>query len=200
MLDRWMRRLIDTPVSAVGRRLAAAGLSANAITIGGFIVGLLAIPCLAAEWYAAALGLLVANRIADGLDGAVARAAGQNDLGGYLDIVCDFIFYAGFVFGFALADPVNAQAAAFLMFSFVGTGTSFLAFAVVAAKRGITTELHGAKSLYYLGGLTEGTETIALFVAICLWPGGFVPLAYLFGALCWVTAGTRMLSAWRSFA
>jgi phosphatidylglycerophosphate synthase len=199
MFDRSMRRLIDPPLMAAARPLAAAGLSANAVTIGGFALGLLAIPCLAAAWYGAALVLLALNRIADGLDGALARRTSQSDLGGYLDIVCDFIFYAGFVYGFALADPGNGPAASFLIFSFVGTGASFLAFAIMAAKRGISTELRGAKSLYYLGGLTEGTETIALFVAICLWPGGFVPLAYLFGALCWVTTATRMLWAWRSF-
>jgi phosphatidylglycerophosphate synthase len=129
----------------------------------------------------------------------VARRTRQSDLGGYLDIVCDFIFYSGFVYGFALADPANAPAAAFLIFGFMGTGASFLTFAVMAAKRGITTEMRGPKSLYYLGGLTEGTETIALFAVICLWPGAFVALAYLFGVLCWLTTAARIHAAWRTF-
>ncbi|MGH6932114.1 MAG: CDP-alcohol phosphatidyltransferase family protein [Dongiaceae bacterium] len=199
MLDRTMRRLIDPPLMVMAGPLAAAGVTANAVTIAGFLIGLLAIPCLSQEWYGAALALMAASRVADGLDGAVARRTNQSDFGGYLDIVCDFIFYAGFVFGFALADPGNGRAAAFLIFSFVGTGASFLTFAVMAAKRGLGTDLRGSKSLYYLGGLTEGTETIALFVAICLWPGAFVTLAYLFGALCWITTGSRILTAWRGF-
>jgi len=127
----------------------------------------------------------------------VARRTGVSDLGGYLDIVCDFLFYAAVVFGFVLAAPENRMPGAFLLFAFVGTGSSFLAFAVLAARRGVETRARGAKSFYYVGGLTEGAETIALFVALCLFPRAFGPLAWLFGAACWVTTLTRMLEAWR---
>lgn len=198
MLDAAMRRIIDPPLDRIGRRAAAAGISADAVTLCGFAIGLLVIPALALEWYGAALAVIAVNRIADGIDGATARHAGISDLGGYLDIVCDFIFYAAVVFGFALGRPQTAVAAAFLLLSFVGTGTSFLAYAAMAAKRQVTTSLRGTKSLYYLGGLTEGTETIALFVAFCLVPDLFVPLAYGFGALCWVTTASRTVTAWRS--
>jgi len=194
-----MRRIIDPPLDRIGRRLVPSGISANAVTLAGFAVGLLAVPCLALQWYGAALVAILLNRLADGLDGAVARRTRLTDLGGYLDIVCDFIFYAAVPFGFALARPENAVAAAFLIFSFAGTGSSFLAFAILAARRNLTTEAQGRKSLYYLGGLTEGTETVALFVAICLFPAWFPALAYFFGASCWLTTITRALSAWRSF-
>ena len=84
-------------------------------------------------------------------------------------------------------------------FAFVGTGSSFLAYAAIAAKRGLTTDLRGRKSLYYVGGLTEGTETIALFLAICLFPDWFPWLAYGFGALCWLTTVNRILAAVEAF-
>ncbi len=122
-----------------------------------------------------------------------------SDLGGYLDIVCDFILYSGWAFAFALADSAHAIPAAFLMLSFMGTGSSFLAYAIFAAKRGVTTEISGSKSLYYLGGLTEGTETILIFMAFCLAPGHFAVMAYAFAAACWVTTISRMLAAARSF-
>ena len=199
MLDAPLRRVIDRPLDTVGRRLAAAGVPADAVTLAGFAVGLLAIPLLAGELYGAALAAILANRLADGLDGAVARRRGATDLGGYLDIVCDFLFYAGVVFGFALARPENALPAAFLVFSFVGTGSSFLAFAILAAKRGLATAARGDKAFYYLGGLTEGSETIALFVAMCLLPGAFAPLAWGFGALCWVTTASRVAGAAAAF-
>ena len=102
-------------------------------------------------------------------------------------------------FGFALARPENAVPAAFLILSFVGTGTSFLAFAIVAAKRGLASEDRGRKSLYYLGGLTEGTETIVVFVIFCLFPSVFPALAYVFAALCWLTTAARVVTARRSF-
>ena len=139
------------------------------------------------------------NRLCDGLDGAVARRRGLTDLGGFLDIVLDFLIYAVVPFAFALADPAaNALAAAFLIFSFIGTGSSFLAYAIMAAKRGISTELRGRKSLYYLGGLTEGTETIAAFVLACLWPAWFPWIAVVFGLLCWLTTATRIAVAWQT--
>ena len=142
------------------------------------------------------LALLLLNRLCDGLDGAVARRRGVTDLGGFLDIVLDFLIYAAVPFAFALADPAaNALPGAFLIFSFMGTGSSFLAYAIMAAKRGIATELRGRKSLYYLGGLTEGTETIVAFVLACLWPAWFPLIAWTFGALCWLTTATRIVAA-----
>jgi phosphatidylglycerophosphate synthase len=199
MLDAALRRLIDPPLDAAGRRLAASGLGADAVTLGGFAVGLLAVPLIAWEHYAAGLVAILANRLADGLDGAIARHRGPTDFGGYLDIVCDFLVYAAVPFAFALARPENAVPAAFLVLSFVGTGSSFLAYAIIAAKRGAETTRRGRKAFYYLGGLTEGSETIALFVAVCLFPAAFPWLAWGFGALCWVTTLARIAAARRDF-
>lgn len=200
MLDAWMRRHIDPPMDRVGRLAARSGLSANHVTLAGVALGLAATAAIAFEAYWAGLALFLANRALDGLDGAVARHSKLTDFGGYLDIVGDFIIYSAFIFGFALARPeVNAVAAAFLILSFVGTGSSFLAYAIFAEKRKITTDIRGKKSLYYLGGLTEGSETIAAFVLMCLFPSHFVIIAWIFGALCWVTTLTRIVAAAGSF-
>ena len=199
MFDAAARRLIDPPLNWLGARLAAISVSANTVTIVGFLVGLSALPLLAYGRYDWALIAILANRFSDGLDGAVARANGPTDLGGYLDIVCDFVFYATVVFGFALGQPEHAIPAAFLVVSFMGTGTTFLAFAAVASKHQMTTATRGTKSLYYIGGLTEGTETIAFFVAMCLWPQAFPILAWVFGGLCWLTTVSRVVTAYRVF-
>ncbi len=200
MFDVAARKLIDPPLNLAGRILAGWGVSADAVTAAGFVVGLIAVPLIATGHYRMALIAIILNRLADGLDGAVARRRGQTDFGGYLDIVCDFIFYSAIPLAFALADPQrNGPAAAFLMLSFVATGSTFLAYAIIAAKRGVASAERGAKSFFYLGGLTEGTETIALFVVFCLWPDWFVPLAVIFGALAWTTAIGRMFSTWRAY-
>jgi phosphatidylglycerophosphate synthase len=199
MLDARLRRLIDPPLERLAGPLAARGLSANAVTLIGFALGLCAMAAIALQLYLLGLGLLLLNRLCDGLDGALARRRGLSDLGGFLDIVLDFIVYSGVPFAFALADPVrNGLPAAFLIFSFVGTGTSFLAFAIMAAKRGLATDLRGRKSLYYLGGLTEGTETLLAFVLACLLPGWFPAVAYVFGGLCWLTTATRITIGWQT--
>ncbi len=199
MLDAQLRRLIDPPLDRLGRLLARRGITANQITIAGFLFGTAAFPALAFEAYGWALAALAANRMADGLDGAVARQRGVTDLGGYLDIVLDLIFYAGFVFFFALGRPDQALIAAFLIFSFMGTGASFLGFAIMAAKRGIGSEIRGKKSLYYLGGLTEGFETIVVLSLTCLFPDWFFWLALIFGVLCWITTASRIAAAVQAF-
>ena len=197
MLDRHLRPLVDPPLQAIADRIASR-LSADTVTFCGFGLGCLAIVAVMAGQFALGLVLLLLNRTADGLDGAVARRNGVTDLGGYLDIVLDFIIYSGVVFAFAVADPaINALPAAFLIFSFMGTGASFLAFAVMAAKHELESPEQGAKSLYYLGGLAEGTETIVFLVAVLLWPNGFPLLAWLFGAVCWLTTCGRVLIAVR---
>jgi len=199
VLDGRIRKALDPVLDWIGAGLARGGLRANAITIVGFLFGAAAWAALAIAAYPLALSLVAANRIADGLDGAVARRVGPTDLGGYLDILLDFLFYAGVPFFFAVGRPEFALPAAFLIFSFVGTGSSFLAFAVIAAKRGIATQAGGRKSIYYLGGLTEGTETIALFALICLVPDWFGILAWVFGGLCWLTTIGRIGAALAAF-
>ncbi len=199
MLDARIRRAIDPALDRIGAALACRGLGANEVTVGGFLMGVAAWGALGASAYGLAAALILANRLADGLDGAVARRKGPTDLGGYLDIVLDFIFYAGVPFFFAVGRPETALSAAFLAFSFVGTGGSFLAFAAIAARRGLTTTTHGRKAIYYLGGLTEGTETIGLFILICLLPEQFDLLAWTFGVLCWLTTASRVATAVEAF-
>ena len=191
--------MVDRMLGPAGQRLADAGVSANLVTLCGFVCGIGAAGSVALGWNLPAVALLLLNRLLDGLDGAVARAAGGTDLGGFLDITMDFIIYSAIPFAFALRDPANGTAAAFLIFSFVGTGSSFLAYAVIAQKRGISTESRGKKSFFHLGGLTEGTETIIFLVIVTTLPALFIPLAWMFGALCWVTSSSRIAEAYRQF-
>lgn len=181
--------------------LAAHGVSADAVTLSGFFIGLLAIPLLAAHAYGLSLVCISANRVLDGIDGAIARRLGPTDRGAFIDIASDFFFYAAIPFGFALADPTeNALAASALLVSFVGTGSSFLAAAVIAQKRGISAVAYPQKGIYYLGGLTEGTETIVVFFAMCMWPTAFAMLAWIFATFALATTVARWWWAWRLFS
>ena len=195
MLDRAARRLIDPVLEQLAAAAQQRAVTANQVTVAGFVCGLAAMAAIALQSYGLGLLLLLANRLADGVDGALARRNGATDLGGYLDIVLDFIIYSGAAFAFALAQPDHAVAAAFLIFSFMGTGSSFLAFAIFAAKRKLDGEEVANKSFYYLGGITEGTETILLFVIVLLFPGWFPAAAYLYGTLCWLTTVGRIGAA-----
>lgn len=199
VIDPLLNKTIRPILAKLARPLVTRGVRADHVTIAGFGLGLLAVPALAMQWYGLALVLILANRVADGLDGAVARLTTTSDAGGYIDSVFDFIFYSSIPFGFLLADlEQNAVAAAFLMLTFMGTGATFLAFAAVASKRGIDNPNYPNKSLYYMGGITEGFETILAFVAFCLWPQWFPALALIFAALCWLTAAIRLWSGYQT--
>ncbi|KMK65202.1 CDP-alcohol phosphatidyltransferase family protein [Puniceibacterium sp. IMCC21224] len=196
MFDATARKLIDPPLNAVGRRVAGWGVGADHVTLTGLVLGLLAAAMIAGGAPGWALLPLLLSRIADGLDGAVARAGRKTDFGGYLDIACDFLFYGAVPLGFVLLDPAaNGIAGAFLLASFYFNGTSFLGYAILAEKRGMQTDAQGAKSLYFSNGLLEGAETIGFFVLLCLFPQGFALMAWVFGALCYATATLRIFAA-----
>ncbi len=198
MLDRHIVPRIKAPLALLARMLDARGVRADQVTWAGFGLGLLGVLALAFQAYALALLGLALNRLADGIDGELARLQGPTDAGAFLDIALDFAFYALFPLGFALGQPEYALPSLVLVVSFVGTGSSFLAFASQAEKRGIQHPDFGYKGLYYLNGLAEGTETIACFVLMCLLPQHFAVIAYGFAAICLVTAANRIWAGWRT--
>jgi phosphatidylglycerophosphate synthase len=199
MLDARIRALIDPPLDRAGRVLVRAGIGADEMTVVGFVSGISAAFAIVLGQFEAAIVLILASRLADGLDGAIARASAITDRGGFLDIALDFIFYGAIPLAFALADPFrNALPAAVLLASFYFNGAVFLAYAVMAEKRGLKTSAQGHKSLYYLAGLAEGFETIVVFLLFCIWPRSFPWLALAFAVVCMASAGARLVVGWRT--
>ena len=200
MLDRQLLSLFKEPTEALARCLLARGVSADQVTFAGFFIGAGAALLIAFGYTLLALFPLLLSRLLDGLDGAMARQSRTTDRGAFLDISLDFIFYAMIPVAFVLLAPEeNALAGVLLLAAFVGTGTTFLAYAAIAEKRQLKSAAYPMKSIYYIGGLTEGAETIACFVAMCLWPTHFATIAYLYAALCLVTTVSRIVSGYQIF-
>lgn len=200
MLDGWARKRIDPILTAMAGTIVRAGISANSVTLAACAVGLAGAVVISFNHMLTGLVLILASRLGDGLDGAVAALSRRTDFGGYLDIVLDFLFYGAVPFAFVIADPAaNAVAGAFLILSFYVNGASFLAYATIAARRGMETEARGAKSIFFTTGLAEATETLAIFAAFCLFPQWFAPLAWAFAALTFYTALSRIVLAARTF-
>ena len=199
MFDARLRPLIDPPLNRAGQRLAARGITANQLTALGILAGLAAAGAILLGQFPAAIALILASRLLDGLDGAVARATAKTPFGGYLDIVGDFLFYVSVPLAFGLADPANLKPAMLLLASFALTGVSFLAFASIAAEQRLETRAHGEKSFFYSTGLAEGGETILAFLLMALFPAQFPLIASIFAALCGLTVLQRSLLAWQTF-
>lgn len=199
MFDAALRRLIDPPLNHGAGWLAKSGISANALTIIGALVGMGAAIAIIQQHFVTGLALIMANRILDGFDGAVARINGPTEFGGYLDTLADFLFYVSIPAAFSLTDYGNLFPAVLLVASFTLTAVSFLGFAAIAARSGQNDGAHGPKAFIYSTGLMEGGETIAFFTLFCLFPTYFPELALLFAILCIVTVAQRIALAAKTF-
>ena len=197
MLDSKLRPLIDPPLHHLARGLSRIGVSANAMTLFGLGCGLSAALAIYSGAHGVALFLILASRLADGLDGPIARQDKPDAFGAYLDISCDFVFYAAIPLAFGLANPEHAPAALLLLASFILSGTSFLVSAAIAETMGLTNEAQGKKGFFYLEGLVEGAETIMVFCAMCLFPHWYSQLAVGFALLCVLTALARGLRVYK---
>jgi phosphatidylglycerophosphate synthase len=201
MLDRLVIAWLRPSMERGARVLHARSVQADTVTWLGFALGIAAAAAVVWQAYAAGLLLMLANRLCDGLDGALARLTRSTDRGAFLDIALDFLFYASVPLAFAAANPVErALPAATLLAAFIGTGSSFLAFAVLAERRGLKSGAYPRKGIFYLGGLTEASETMICFALMCAWPDHFSLWAYGFAVLCAVTIATRLAAGWRALA
>jgi len=205
MFDQKIRSQVDPWLEKIAVKLHEKEISPNTVT---FIGGMIAVYCfvaLALGAYALALIFLIANRIADGLDGVLAhyidrqsmqkktKKKGATELGSFLDIVFDMVFYGGFVFFFALGRPDIGDAATFLLFGFLATSASFLAYALIIEKCGNAQKPRSKnKGFYYATNMMEGAETIGFFILMCLFPGYFNIIAVIFGVFCLASAGLRI--------
>jgi phosphatidylglycerophosphate synthase len=194
MFDARLRRWIDPLLDAAAKVIAKTSVGANAVTVIGAFIGVGAAYAIAKEQFLLGLLLIIANRLADGLDGPIARIFGPTELGGYLDSLADYVFYVAVPIGFAIAAPTNVWPALLLVASFTLTAVSFLALAAILAGRDMG---HGEKAFTYSTGLMEGGETIAFFLAMCLFPAQFGSLALIFALLCLATVGQRLWLAAR---
>jgi phosphatidylglycerophosphate synthase len=199
MLDRYSLKILKPLLAKLAAYFRRKEIGADQITVVSFGVGLLGVILIARHHYLSGGLLILLNRLGDGIDGTLARLDGTTDRGAFLDICLDFLFYSAVVFGFALADPArNSLAAAFLIFSFVGTGSSFLAYAIMAERRSLSDHRLPDKGFYYLGGFAEGTETIIFFIIICVFPALFPILAWIFGVLCLLSTAARIVYGYKT--
>ena len=188
MLDAPFRKLADPVLAGAGARLGARG---DLLSVAGFAVGIAAIPAIAAHDYLVGLALILLSRLIDALDGAMARQARATGRSAFLDMTLDLIVFAGLPFAFALADPSRGLAASFFIFAIAASGASAVFYGGVSSREGSTGEI----VFGYVGRVMEDTELTLAFVVACLFPQWFSLIAYIAGALCFVTAGARIATA-----
>lgn len=181
-----------------GARLAARGVRPTVLTAAGWTVGAGACVAAATSQWSLALVLWLANRLLDGLDGATARATAPTERGGFLDVMADFSVYAGFVVGVAVAVPSARLACVALLAAYYASGTAFLALSSLLERR--RHRLGDERSLRFVGGLAEGTETVVVYALFTLLPQHAAAIAWTFAVAVAVTAVQRIVFALRVLA
>ncbi|GAB4425202.1 MAG: hypothetical protein Kow0031_04690 [Anaerolineae bacterium] len=199
MLDQRLRQVKDLVLLPLSRLLLA--VPPTAISVVGLGFGLLAALLLAQQQYGWALALWLLNRLCDGLDGAVARLGyRQSDLGGYLDILFDFVVYAAIPVALVVGAPSEASwlALAVLLASFYVNAASWMFLAALLEKRGHSAR-HRAKptAVTMPAGLIGGTETILFYTLFMLWPAQMAALFWLMSLLVAITVVQRVVWAVR---
>ena len=195
MLDRAVRARVGPALDVVAARLDARGVSPSAVTALALLVGIGACVAAGLAAWPAALALWLLNRALDGLDGPLARRRGPTDLGGLLDFVADFVVYGGFVVGVAVAVPDARVACCALLAAYLLNNVAQLSFASLVEKRRLA--FGDERSLRLTPGLTEGTETIAAYVAFCLVPQHAAVVAWAFTGMVLITVAQRLALARR---
>ena len=199
MFDRQIQNFTQKPLQSIAK-LFLKFISPNQMTLIGFSFGILMCISIVIDQYLIGILFLFLNRLSDGLDGAMARLTAPTPLGGYLDIVLDFLVYGGFVLSFGITDQNNTFLSMVLLFCYVGTGTTFLAKAAILPSLTHQNQNNDIpKSFYYAVGLVEGTETIVFMILCLLFPNIFNYLSSIFIILCLITIVIRIFVCYKKF-
>ena len=200
MFDRQIQIYTQKPLQYIAKLLLKF-ISPNYMTFIGFSFGVLMCILIIIDQYLIAIIFLFLNRLSDGLDGVMARLQTPTPLGGYLDIVLDFLIYGGFVLSFGITEQNNTFLSMILLFCYIGTGSTFLAKAAILpslTNQNLNEEI--PKSFHYVVGLIEGTETILFMILCLLFPNLFVYLSTIFIFLCLMTIIFRIIVCYKELS
>ena len=202
MIDKLIQPYTQ-PFLKVLSRFLIKFITPNQVSLVGFSFGILMCILIFLNCYFYAFLAFVFNRFLDGLDGTMARLKSPTLFGGYIDIVFDFLIYAAFILSFGLNNSANLLTSCVLLFLYIGTGSTFLAYAAILKnynpplKEDNLEEIN--KSFYYASGLIEGLET-SIFMTLCLLlPQYYNFLAIIFSMLCTITIIGRIIVAYKKF-
>jgi len=188
-LDRFSK-IIDFPVVTPDR-----------LTTLGFALGLAGSIATWNHQWTSALILWLVSRLADGLDGSLARrrvkSAGVplSFAGGYLDVMADFTIYSLFVVGVSHGAGGSLAPFLWVLLAYYLNGTAFLAFSSIGERAGF--RLVDGRSLSFIYGLAEGAETIAVHSLWCLFPGAAGRIAEFWAGVVLISATARIIQGYK---
>jgi phosphatidylglycerophosphate synthase len=205
VLDGVARRLLEPGLDRLAAAVDRPWVTPDRITAAGLVLGLGSAGAAALQWWPPAVVLWLVSRAADGLDGPLARrrrahTEGDAGAGGFFDIIADFAVYGSGVVGVAVGTAGTGHGPwwpfLLVLLAYYLNGAAFLAFSSIAERSG--RRLDDGRSLSFIGGLAEGTETIAVHALWLLLPGVAWQLAVAWAVVVLLSAGQRSWAGYRS--
>ncbi|GAB3536307.1 CDP-alcohol phosphatidyltransferase family protein [Arthrobacter tecti] len=208
MFDARLRPIMAPALNFAAARLDVPWITPNRLTTLNLILGLASAALAAGQLWVPALIAWLLCRLADGLDGPLARLrasrsnATNDDVGqgGFWDISADFIVYGATVVGVAVGTTsgFNTDLLPFLLvlFAYYINGSVFLAFSSIAERSG--RQLDDGRSLSFLGGLAEGAETVVVHSLWLILPAFAGQIALVWAVLVSISAGQRVVAGFRA--
>ncbi|MGV8875572.1 MAG: CDP-alcohol phosphatidyltransferase family protein [Rhodococcus sp. (in: high G+C Gram-positive bacteria)] len=207
MIDAYLRRHLESPLDRCAAALDRPTITPDRITAAGLVLGLGSALAAGLQFWLLALALWIVSRVADGLDGPLARrrvrAGGTSSgAGGFFDITADFVVYGTTVVGVAVGVSAEYDAPwwpfLLVLLAYYVNGTAFLAFSSIAEKT--DRKIDDGRSLSFLGGLAEGAETIAVHSLWLLFPQFGWQIAVVWAAMVAVSSGQRIIAGYRALS
>jgi len=201
MFDARLRRLLDPSLTRGAMVLDRTWITPDRLTATGLILGLGSAITAGVGWWVISAALWLVSRLADGLDGPLARlrtARGHSDsgAGGFFDITADFTVYGATVVGVAIGAGGAQWPFLLVLLAYYVNGAAFLAFSSIAEKAGRTID--DGRSLSFLGGLAEGAETIVVHTLWLVLPFWAPQIAVVWSAVVGVSGAQRIVAGYRA--
>ncbi len=197
MFDDAFRPYFARLAAPIGRALVSWGITPSRVSWAGFTLAVAGAGAIAAGHSVLGLTLWLLSRIADGLDGIVARQGGwQSAFGGYLDITLDMAAYSLMVLAFASRHPEQALLWETVLAGYVLAITSTLALSA-AAERVERTVAPGDRTFQFTRGLAEAGETSLVYTLWVAFPSHIALVGWLWCGLLLATAVQRSWLAWQ---
>lgn len=206
MFDASLRRVMQPATERAAASLDRPWITPDRLTGLNLVLGLASAALAAGQWWLPALAAWLLCRVADGLDGPLARrrnrytGSADTGRGGFWDICADFVVYGATVVGVGIGATAafGAPWLPFLLvlFAYYINGTAFLAFSSIAEKTG--RQLRDGRTFSFLPGLTEGAETVAVHSLWLVFPGVAWQIAAAWAMLVMASAAQRIVAGYRS--
>ncbi|CAN5802776.1 hypothetical protein BH20PSE1_BH20PSE1_04520 [soil metagenome] len=189
MLDTRARNIVQPVLDRIARVCLRAGISANALTVLGMLVGVCAALLVAAGHAVTGVAVLWLSGTIDAADGTLARLTRPSALGAILDITLDRVVEIAMILAIASRFP-DAGFELVLLSGIIAIAMSlFLSIGAAVTNRTV-------KSFYYSPGLGERTEAFICLSLMVLDSARLLLWTWVFIAVIVFTMAQRLHHAW----